>query len=82
MLFGAGSPAVEGHTGIAAVSRVARARSGVQRTWDPFAFIELCERVRRRPGSVEEQRALEVQRAEWQLLFDYCAAKKSGNGAS
>lgn len=44
--------------------------------WDPFAFIDLCESARRQPGSAEEQRALEVQRMEWQLLFDYCAAKK------
>jgi hypothetical protein len=41
--------------------------------WDPFAFIELCERARTQPGSAEERRALEVQRAEWQLLFDHCA---------
>jgi len=44
------------------------------RVWDPFAFIEFCERARRAPGSPEERAALEVQRAEWQLLFDYCAA--------
>jgi len=41
--------------------------------WDPFAFIELCERARTQPGSAEERKALEVQRAEWQLLFDHCA---------
>jgi hypothetical protein len=41
--------------------------------WDPFAFIDLCEQARRRPGSAEERRALAVQLAEWQLLFDYCA---------
>src|SRR5262245_22618480 len=35
---------------------------------DPFAFIELC--------GTGDPRALEVQRAEWQLLFDYCAATK------
>ncbi len=45
--------------------------------WDPFAFIDLCERARWAPGSDDERRALEVQRVEWQLLFDYCAAKKS-----
>jgi hypothetical protein len=44
---------------------------GVQ--WDPLAFVEFCERARREPGSEREQQALEVQRAEWQLLFDYCA---------
>jgi len=41
--------------------------------WDPFAFIDFVEAARRRPGSAEENLALEIQRAEWQLLFDYCA---------
>jgi hypothetical protein len=41
--------------------------------WDPFAFIDLCEKARLLPGSPEEQDALKVQSAEWQLLFDYCA---------
>jgi len=43
--------------------------------WDPVAFIEMCERARQEPGSDAERKALETQRAEWQLLFDYCAAK-------
>ncbi len=42
--------------------------------WDPFAFIDACERARRQTGSPEERIALEVQRPEWQLLFDYCAS--------
>jgi hypothetical protein len=41
--------------------------------WDPFAFVHFCERARRQPGSVQEQSAREIQRAEWQLLFDYSA---------
>jgi hypothetical protein len=41
--------------------------------WDPMAFIDFCERARAMPGSGVERCALEVQRAEWQLLFDYCA---------
>jgi hypothetical protein len=41
--------------------------------WDPVAFIDLCERAARQPGSDLERAALEMQRAEWQLLFDYCA---------
>jgi hypothetical protein len=44
--------------------------SGAQ--WNPFAFIEYAERARTR-GGTEERIALEVQRAEWRLLFDYCA---------
>ena len=43
--------------------------------WDPFAFIETCERARRQPGSDLERAALEIQRAEWQRLFDYCARR-------
>lgn len=42
--------------------------------WDPFAFIDLCERAPK--GSEVEAAALEIQRAEWQLLFDYCARRK------
>jgi len=42
--------------------------------WDPFAFIEMCAQARRQPGSPLEARALAFQLAEWQLLFDYCAA--------
>jgi hypothetical protein len=43
--------------------------------WDPFAFLNICERARLRPGSEIEHAALEIQRAEWQLLFDYCARR-------
>ena len=42
-------------------------------SWDPFAFIDLCEEARHARGTPREQAALEIQRAEWQLLFDYCA---------
>lgn len=41
--------------------------------WDPFQFIDFCEGARARPGSGEERVAREIQRAEWRLLFDYCA---------
>jgi hypothetical protein len=41
--------------------------------WKPEAFIQLCEKARACPGSELERQAREVQRAEWQLLFDYCA---------
>lgn len=41
--------------------------------WDPYAFIDFVGEAVRRPGSEPEQLALEIQRAEWQILFDYCA---------
>lgn len=44
------------------------------RDWDPFAFVDFCEAARRRPGSKEEEVAMRLQLAEWQLLFHYCAA--------
>jgi hypothetical protein len=44
--------------------------------WDPFGFILFCERARQQPGSPSEAAALEIQRSEWQLLFDYCARPK------
>jgi len=43
--------------------------------WDPIAFIDYCERAREQPGSETERKAREVQRAEWQLLFDHCARR-------
>ena len=45
--------------------------------WDPFSFVMFCERARLQPGSPSERAALEIQRAEWQLLFDYCARPRS-----
>ncbi|HXB70396.1 MAG TPA: hypothetical protein VNY05_19260 [Candidatus Acidoferrales bacterium] len=48
--------------------------------WDPLAFIDLCEKARTKPGSAAEMRAMEVQRAEWQLLFAYCAASGQAAG--
>lgn len=42
--------------------------------WRPGAFIKFCEEARLSSGSELEQQARAVQQAEWQLLFDYCAA--------
>jgi hypothetical protein len=48
----------------------------LKQDWDPFQFIEFCESARSRPGSAEELAAKEIQRIEWQLLFDHCARKR------
>jgi hypothetical protein len=44
-----------------------------RRPWDSFEFVQFCEQARQKPASPAAQAALEIQRAEWQLLFDYCA---------
>jgi hypothetical protein len=42
-----------------------------QKSWDPFAFVDLC--VAAVEGrSVGVELCQEVQRREWELLFDYC----------
>jgi hypothetical protein len=45
--------------------------------WDALAFIDYCEESRRKPGSPAEHLALQIQRAEWQLLFDFCARPRA-----
>lgn len=40
--------------------------------WDPFRFVEYCERANGDPGSESEQAALEIQQAEWELLMQWC----------
>jgi len=64
-----------GRHAIFAELRARAAEIGVEsgKSWAPQAFIDYCEAARARPGSPEERKALEVQRAEWQLLFDWCA---------
>lgn len=56
-----------------ALARAEGGGAGQAGQWDPFAFIELCERARQQPGSELEARARAIQLLEWQLLFDYCA---------
>ena len=41
--------------------------------WDPFAFLELYERARQRGGKADKELVAAIERAEWELLFAYCA---------
>ncbi len=55
----------------------------VRADWDPFRFIDLCQAVHQHPNATPEQTALEqtlreIQRAEWQLLFDFCCRRALG----
>jgi hypothetical protein len=42
-----------------------------QQRWDPFAFNDLCE-ASREPAAPCHELCRQVQRAEWELLFDFC----------
>ncbi len=55
------------------VGRLPRAGFAVGAEWDSPAFAAFCEEARRTPGTEAMQAALEIQRAEWQVLFDSCA---------
>jgi hypothetical protein len=48
----------------------------IENNWNPMEFIDFCEAARLQPGSEAEKVAMEIQNAEWQILFDYCARKK------
>jgi len=39
--------------------------------YDPFAFVDACQRAAREGGDLE-QRCLDTQMREWWALFDYC----------
>jgi hypothetical protein len=45
--------------------------------WEPFEFVDLCEAVARGP-STERKLCEAVQQAEWELLFNYCYRKETG----
>lgn len=45
--------------------------------WDPFAFIDLCD-GERGTNSPRESLLCQVQRCEWDLLFDWCFHRATG----
>lgn len=47
--------------------------------WDPLLFIEWCDQARRAPASELEAAAREIQRSEWELLFEWCALPPARN---
>ena len=49
-----------------------------RRTWDPFWFVDQCQAVYQGAAGGLEQRLMEIQRLEWQLLFEYCYRRAVG----
>jgi hypothetical protein len=58
----------------------AAAKSLVERSaWDPFAFIDLCERAAEGDAPLRDF-CRGVQQREWELLFEYCYRQAIGEG--
>jgi hypothetical protein len=49
----------------------------IEGEWDPFAFVDLCDRARREEGSPLDEAARRVQFAEMLLLLKHCAEQAS-----
>ena len=45
--------------------------------WDPFHFVDLCERYQHGP-EVENRLCRQIALAEWEILFDYCYQQAIG----
>ena len=50
-----------------------------EQAWDACAFVDLCEAACVGGGGVADL-CREIQRQEWQLLFDYCHRRAIGEG--
>jgi hypothetical protein len=48
-----------------------------QKSWEPFAFIDLCESAFRK-GTDLEMLCRKIQQNEWELLFDFCYRRAMG----
>jgi hypothetical protein len=58
----------------ALAKRAAEVDPALAGRWDPYGFIDYCERAAGQPGSELERRAIEIQQAEWELLFEHCVS--------
>ncbi len=56
------------------VERCQYAGPSLPAVWDPSWFIQLCEDARKEQGRAPLNMVLEIQMAEWELLFEWCAS--------
>jgi hypothetical protein len=49
-----------------------------QQSWDPFAFIDLCESAAGKTAT-NELLCRQVQQREWEILFHYCYGQAVGS---
>jgi hypothetical protein len=66
---------------VAASLRDANASLGEMRLcdgdWDPFVFVDICHAVEHGETAAREL-CLDIQQAEWELLFDFCYREAIG----
>lgn len=62
------------HRAAAAILQGSDSGWQLKSNWDPFLFIKWCDEARQDPGGPKERIALQIQKAEWRLLFDWCVA--------
>ncbi len=53
------------------VQHAAVERLTARKAWEPFAFVDMCQAAKRNGGKLREL-CLDIQQAEWELLFDFC----------
>lgn len=51
-----------------------RAGWQLKASWDPFLFIRWCEEATASRDTVKQSAAIAIQKAEWELLFEWCGA--------
>jgi hypothetical protein len=69
--------ALEAGSGKAAAAKTLRAQIETRPQWDPFWFVDQCEAAGQGGADLESQ-LREIQRLEWQMLFDYSYRKAVG----
>ncbi|MFL6448840.1 MAG: hypothetical protein ACJ746_14305 [Bryobacteraceae bacterium] len=47
----------------------------LKESWDPFLFIRWCEEANEDRGEGKKAIPMAIQKAEWELLFEWCGAK-------
>jgi len=55
--------------------QAAEIEASLSGAWDPYRFIDYCERASRQPGSELERRAIAIQAVEWRLLLAHSSGK-------
>jgi hypothetical protein len=53
------------------IGKHAHVAASLRDAWDPFTFVDQCQAVTRGKSDAREL-CLDIQQAEWELLFDYC----------